>query len=107
MILVQEGLRRGCRMVLTHCDNPANFYTVEQQVEAVRWGAMIEHSYLTTLWGRTPIEEIARMIRATGCENVFLTTDSGQPKSPTPTKACSSMPRTCWGRASRRRTWIG
>ena len=82
MILVQEGLRRGCRMVLTHCDNPANFYTVEQQVEAVRWGAMIEHSYLTTLWGRTPIEEIARMIRATGCENVFLTTDYGQPKSP-------------------------
>ena len=82
MILVKEGLRRGCRMVLTHCDNPANFYTVEQQVEAVRWGAMIEHSYLTTLWGRTPIEEIARMIQATGCENVFLTTDYGQPKSP-------------------------
>ena len=28
------------------------------------------------------LEEIARMIRATGCENVFLTTDYGQPKSP-------------------------
>lgn len=82
MILVKEGLRRGCRMVLTHCDNPANFYTTEQQVQAARWGAMIEHSYLTTLWGRTSIETIAEMIRATGCENVFLTTDFGQPASP-------------------------
>ena len=82
MILVKEGLRRGCRMVLTHCDNPANFYTVEEQVQAARWGAMIEHSYLTTLWNRTSIETIAAMIRSTGCENVFLTTDFGQPASP-------------------------
>ena len=82
MILAKEGLRRGCRMVLTHCDNPANFYTAEQQAEAARAGALIEHSYLTTLWGRTSIEQIAAMIRAAGCENVFLTTDFGQPNSP-------------------------
>ena len=82
MPLIREGLRRGCRMVLTHCDNPADFYATEQQVEAVRLGAYVEHSYLTTLWNRTPIETVAAMIRATGCEQVFLTTDFGQPASP-------------------------
>lgn len=84
MILVKEGLRRGCRMVLTHCDNPANFYTPGQQAQAARWGAMIEHSYLTTLWDRTSIETIAAMIRSTGCENVILSSDFGQPASPYP-----------------------
>lgn len=82
MILVREGLRRGCRMVLTHCDNPANFYSAEQQAEAARLGAVVEHSYLTTLWKRTPAETIAAMVRAAGCENVILTTDFGQPGSP-------------------------
>ncbi len=82
MLLVQEGLRRGCRMVLTHCDNPSTFYTVEQQVEAARAGAMIEHCYLTTLKGQTPIEQIDAMIRAVGCGSVILTTDFGQPESP-------------------------
>lgn len=82
MILVREGLRRGCRMVLTHCDSPANFYSEEQQKEAASLGAVIEHSMLTTLWGRTSIEAIASMIRATGAENVILTTDYGQTASP-------------------------
>ncbi len=82
MILVREGQRRGCRMVLTHCDNPANYYTIEQQAEAARLGATVEHSYLTTLWGRTSAQEIADMVRAAGCENVILTTDFGQAGSP-------------------------
>lgn len=81
MELVREGRRRGCTMVLTHCDNPADQYSVEQQVEAAKLGAFIEHSYLTTYWGRTPIEELTRQIRAVGCENVLLTTDFGQVKS--------------------------
>ena len=81
MILVREGLRRGVRMVLTHCDNPADYFTIEQQAEAARLGAVIEHSYFTTFYNRTTIEEIAAMVRAAGCENVILTTDFGQLKS--------------------------
>jgi hypothetical protein len=53
-----------------------------QQIEAVRLGAVVEHSFFTTYYGRTPVEEIARQIRVVGCENVILTTDFGQPKSP-------------------------
>jgi hypothetical protein len=82
MELVREGQHKGCTMVLTHADNPADQYTIEQQMEAVRLGAVVEHSFFTTYYGRTSIEEIVRQIRAVGCENVILTTDFGQPKSP-------------------------
>lgn len=82
MALVAEAARLGCRMVLTHADNPADQYTTQQQVEAVCQGALVEHCFFTTYFDRTPIEEIAAQIRAVGCENVILTTDFGQPKSP-------------------------
>lgn len=82
MALAAEAARLGCRMVLTHADNPADQYTVQQQVEAVRQGAFVEHCFFTTYFDRTPIEEIAAQIRAVGCDRVILTTDFGQPKSP-------------------------
>jgi len=82
MLLVTEAARLDCRLVLTHADNPANRYTLEQQVEAVRLGAFVEHSFFTTYYDRIPIEEIAVQIRAVGCEHVILTTDFGQPNSP-------------------------
>jgi len=82
MALVREGQRKGCTIVLTHADNPADQYSTAQQIEAVRLGAVVEHSFFTTYYGRTPIEEIERQIRVVGCENVILTTDFGQPKSP-------------------------
>ena len=62
--------------------NPADCYTLQQQEEAAALGAYVEHSFFTTYHGRTPIEEIARQIRAVGCEKVLLTTDFGQPASP-------------------------
>lgn len=82
MALVAEAARLGCRMVLTHADNPADRYTTQQQAEAVRQGAFVEHCFFTTYFDRTPIGEIAAQIRAVGCEHVILTTDFGQSKSP-------------------------
>lgn len=83
MAVLQEAAKIGVRkMVVTHADNPADCYTIEQQKEAVRLGAVIEHSFFTTYFDRTPIEEIVRQIRAVGCENVILTTDFGQVNSP-------------------------
>lgn len=82
MALVKAGADRGLQMALTHADNPANAYSVEQQRQAVALGALVEHSFFTTYYDRTPIGEIARQIRAVGCENVLLTTDFGQPDSP-------------------------
>lgn len=82
MALVKAGADRGLQMVLTHADNPANAYSVEQQRQAVALGALVEHSFFTTYYDRTSIGEITRQIRAVGCENVLLTTDFGQPDSP-------------------------
>lgn len=70
------------RVVLTHADNPANQYTLEEQRRAVEQGALVEHCYFTTYYQRTPLEEIIRQIRGVGCENVILSTDFGQPASP-------------------------
>ncbi len=82
MALVRAAAERNCTIVLTHADNPADCYSVEQQEEAAALGAYVEHCFFTTFHGRTPIEEIARQIRAVGCDRVLLTTDFGQLNSP-------------------------
>ncbi|MCC8193391.1 MAG: DUF6282 family protein [Deltaproteobacteria bacterium] len=82
MELVREGTRLGVRCVLTHADNPANRYSREQMLEAVQRGAVLEFSFFTVYYGRTPVEEIAGHIRAAGLENVLLTSDLGQVDSP-------------------------
>ena len=82
MALVQAAAECGCQMVLTHADNPADMYTVEQQKSAVAQGAYVEHSFFTTFHNRTSIQDIAAQIRAVGCEHVILTTDFGQLNSP-------------------------
>lgn len=84
MALVRENVKIGCRIILTHADNPADFYTTEQQVEAVSMGAVVEHSYFTIYYQRTPIELMCEQIRAVGVKNVFLSSDLGQPASPYP-----------------------
>ena len=82
MALVQAAAECGCKIVLTHADNPADFYTIEQQRVAVAQGAYVEHSFFTTFHNRTPIQDIAAQIRAVGCKHVILTTDFGQLNSP-------------------------
>ncbi len=82
MILVREAQRRGIQTVLTHAELPSNLYSIEQQVEAVKLGAVIEHSYITPYTNRVTMEALADMIRATGCERVYLSTDLGQPQNP-------------------------
>lgn len=83
LAVVEAARERGVEyVVLTHADNPANQYTAEQQQKAVRLGAMVEHCYFTTYYQRTSPEEIARQIRAVGCESVILSTDFGQVNSP-------------------------
>ena len=67
LALVREARRMdGLQMVLTHADNPADQYTLEQQQEAVRMGAMVEHCYFTTYYERVSAQEMARQIRGVG-----------------------------------------
>ena len=82
MILLREGLRRGNRMVVTHAELPSNLYSAEQLKEAVSLGAMVEHSYITPFTNRITMEALAELIRAAGCDNIYLSTDLGQAQNP-------------------------
>ena len=82
LAVVRECAKACVQSLVTHADNPADFYTTEQQKEAVSLGAMIEHCYFTTYYDRTPAAAVAEQIRAIGTEHVILSTDFGQPKSP-------------------------
>lgn len=84
MALVRQASVFHCKIVLTHADNPNDLYTDEEQKKAAELGAYVEHSFFTTYFNRTPIETIARQIRAVGCDRVVLTSDFGQVNSPYP-----------------------
>lgn len=83
MALLREANRFGVkRTVITHADNPANLYSLEEQKECVFLGAFIEHSYFTTYYNRTSWEELVEQIREVGASRIYLTTDFGQKESP-------------------------
>jgi tyrosine-protein phosphatase YwqE len=37
------------KIITTHADNPADYYSLEQQLACVKEGAIIEHSFLNRL----------------------------------------------------------
>lgn len=82
MALVRTASEIGCQVILTHADNPADFYSTEQQIEAAKLGAIIEHSYFTIFYKRTLLDFLVEQIRAVGVEHVILSSDFGQPNSP-------------------------
>lgn len=83
MILLREASRCGIkRMVITHADNPANRYSLEEQRECVSMGAVVEHSYFTTYYNRTSWEDLTAQIHGIGASHIYLTTDFGQTESP-------------------------
>lgn len=82
MAVVRYARELGCRAIVTHADNPADLYSDEQQIEAAKLGAMIEHSFFTVYFKRTTAEEIVRQIRLVGIESVILSTDFGQTDAP-------------------------
>ena len=82
MALVREAVKRDVTMVLTHCDNPKDPFTAEEQAEASRLGAYVEHSYFTTYFGRVSAAEIVRQIRAAEIDRVILSSDLGQTNAP-------------------------
>lgn len=79
------------KIIITHADNPADFYTDADQLACVKMGAVIEHCCFNVFTGQTPIGELARQIRLVGCNNVLLSSDFGQPGSPYPEEGLSQL----------------
>lgn len=80
LALIKAGQNMGVKkMVVTHADWKATNYTVEEQAEAIRYGAKIEHCFMTPC---IPYEEIASQIRQLGVQHFYLSTDLGAPTVP-------------------------
>lgn len=77
--LVAAAKERGVRkIVITHVDFPSTYYTVEEQKQLVKMGAMMEHCYTTWATGKVDFAVTERMIREIGPEHCILATDLGQ-----------------------------
>lgn len=79
------------KLVATHVDGAADYYTTEQLKQAAALGAMTEHCYFNIQAGHITPAEMAERIRAVGAEQVVLSTDVGQPASPYPDEALSKL----------------
>lgn len=76
--LVKMASERGVeRIVITHCDFPTTFYTIDEQKELAEYGVYFEHCYTTWATGKVELEESIRQIRALGSERCFIATDLG------------------------------
>jgi Family of unknown function (DUF6282) len=82
LALLKLAVRCGVRkMMVTHASESVVAMTPDQQKEAVRQGAFLEHSFFAVTEscpGSITLEAIGDQIRFTGVENVILTSDFGQ-----------------------------
>ena len=68
--VVLEAAKRGVkRLVLTHAENPATSFSIEDQKLCVKAGAMVEHSFFTVYHNRVSWELVIEQIRAVGTDN--------------------------------------
>lgn len=77
--LVAAAKERGVRkIIITHVDFPSTYYTVKEQKQLVKMGAMMEHCYTTWATGKVDFAVTEQMIREIGPEHCILATDLGQ-----------------------------
>ncbi|MCL2616942.1 MAG: DUF6282 family protein [Defluviitaleaceae bacterium] len=70
--------RKVERIIITHVDFPATFYTIEEQKKLASYGAYMEHCYTTWATGKVELSESINQIKAMGADRVILATDLGQ-----------------------------
>jgi len=77
--LVKAAKERGVkRIIITHVDFPTTFYTLEEQRELAKYGAVMEHCYTTWATGKVDFAVTLQQIKEMGPERVILATDLGQ-----------------------------
>lgn len=85
LALFQAGNSYGIKkMIATHVEFPPTYATVERQREYIRYGAMIEHNYVTIINKDYTYQELMEQIEAVGAEHVILSSDLGQHINPAP-----------------------
>ena len=80
--VVKEAHARGVRnIIITHVDFPTTFYTIEEQKELAKYGAVMEHCYTTWATNKIDFSVSLGQIKALGPDNVIISTDLGQKTS--------------------------
>jgi len=86
--LVDEARKIGIeKIVVTHITQSELWkWTVEEQKELIRKGAIIEHCAILSMENNCliPIKEVAKLINEVGYENLVISSDGGQLRCPSP-----------------------
>jgi hypothetical protein len=69
-------------VVITHPEFPSQSFSIEEQVDLVGRGCIVERCLSTPLSGKTTWEHVFEGIRAVGLENNFFSSDFGNPDYP-------------------------
>lgn len=80
--VVKAAHDRGIKkIIITHVEFPATFYTIEEQKELAQYGAYMEHCYTTWATNKVELSKAIQQIRELSSDRVILSTDLGQPAS--------------------------
>lgn len=66
------------KIIITHVDFPTTFYTVEEQRELLKYGAYMEHCYVTYATDKVDFNVTLEQIKSIGADHIILSTDLGQ-----------------------------
>ena len=87
ILLCQEGIRQGNRMVLTHPEFPRTRVDVKTQKQLAALGVYIEKCWYNVAEKECTAQEMADHIRVVGAEHCFMVTDRGQTSREHPVEA--------------------
>jgi hypothetical protein len=81
--VVDAALAAGVEtVVITHPEFPSQDFSVDEQVDLVRRGCIVERCLSTPLSGKTTWDHVFEGIRAVGLDNNFFSSDFGNPDYP-------------------------
>ena len=79
------------KIVITHVTFPATLYTIDEQKELLKYGAIMEHCYTTISTGKIDKDVMMNQIREIGPKNIILGTDLGQKANVYPDEGLSNF----------------
>ena len=90
LILLRKAGEMGIeKMLVTHASESVPAFSIDQQKEAIEWGALVEHSFFATTAScpsRISLASMRDMIRQVGVDHVILSSDFGQTANGNPVK---------------------
>lgn len=94
LVLCEEGIRRGNKMILTHPEFPRTIVSREDQKRLADMGVFIEKCWYNIAENECTAEFMADNIRYVGASQLYMSTDRGQGTRETPAEGLRMFVRT-------------